>query len=73
MGQFDIDGLEPLDQSDLVSGGAAALGYLTVCVLAVGASIGAVYFAQLNEARDMQRELDLLGASLLLLRSAASQ
>ena len=72
MGQFDIDGLDSQDQSDLVSGGAAALGYLTVCVLAVGASIGAVYFAQLNEARDMQRELDLLGASLSLLLSAAS-
>ena len=57
-------------QSNLVEGGLVALGYLTISALLVAAAIGSVYFARIEEAREMQREVDLLqrqlGESLLI-------
>ena len=51
-------------QNDFLVGGAVALGYLTLSALIISAAIGSVYFAQLSQAQDMQREVDLLQRQL---------
>jgi len=52
-------------QSELVTGGVMALGYLTLSGLIVAAAIGSVYFGRLQEAADMQREFDVLQRQLI--------
>ena len=51
-------------QNDFLVGGAVARGYLTLSALIISAAIGSVYFAQLSQAQDMQREVDLLQRQL---------
>ena len=40
------------------------MGYLTISVLAVAAAVGSVYFGRMEEARQLQREVDLLQVQL---------
>ena len=40
------------------------MGYLTISALVIAAAIGSVYFAQIQEARELQREVDFLQREL---------
>jgi len=66
MGQFDIDGLEPEDSANLVSGGLAALAYLTFSTLVVGGVIGYFYFSQLQQQKEMMDMLDMVIVTFLI-------